>query len=435
MKNKPKIVKLPVSYAETAFDDERFMKLRVKVMHSGLNLNNSNFDLEAINNAQATLANIPLLAFIKKTDGDSNADFAGHEYEIKITEDDVKYVYLGRPIGIVPESNNYAIETDEETGKTFVVVDAYVWRDYANSALDILNRDMVKKVSMEIIVDDYEWEDSYVDIKGYKYTGIALLGEDVREAMIGANAEIVQFSEDSISEMMIELKKAMANFSLNEPEVDESKTDETFNDESVVVDDTVNADDSDADDKDEYVDDNFDDSQQIVDNDDDDDDNKDFSEEEVGNQDDTKDDEEFNVNDDESDESIPEGNEEPNEFEIKIADLEKQIEDFENTIATLETENKELKEFKEQIELKEFNAQKEALFNDFDDLTEEEIAPLKDAEFSLEELEVRLYALRGRKVSPNKEGKRVGIDALFTKPIDSSREPIYADLVKKNIKK
>lgn len=424
MKNKPKIVKLPVSYAEAAFDDERFMKLRVKVMHTGLNLNNSNFDLEAINNAQPTLANIPLLAFIKKTDGDSNADFAGHEYEIKITEDDVKYVYLGRPIGIVPESNNYAIETDEETGKTFVVVDAYVWRDYANSALDILNRDMVKKVSMEIIVDDYEWEENYVDIRGYKYTGIALLGEDVREAMIGANAEIVQFSEDSISEMMIELKKAMASFSLDEPAIDpevvEPEVEDDFADDET--------------DTGEYTE---GDSNEPQEPELEDEDEEDFTEEEpedINTPEDSAEEEDFTDASNEPEEPA-QADEEPNEFEIIIADLQKQIEDFENTITTLKDENKELREFKEQIELKEFNAQKDALFNDFDDLTEEEIAPLRDAEFSLEELEVRLYALRGRKVLPIKEGKKIGIDNLFTKTPNLPREPIYADLVKKNIKK
>ena len=46
-------------------------------MHSGLNLNSSTFGLEAIEKARPTLANIPLLAFIKKVDGDDRADFAG----------------------------------------------------------------------------------------------------------------------------------------------------------------------------------------------------------------------------------------------------------------------------------------------------------------------------------------------------------------------
>lgn len=401
MNKELKIVKLPVSYSATdSFDSERFMKLRVKVMHTGLNLNNSNFSLAAIEKARPTLANIPLLAFIKKTDGDSNADFAGHEYEIKITEDDIKYVYLGRPIGIVPETNNYAVETDEE-GKTFVVVDAYVWKDYANSALDILNRDEVKKVSMEINVNDYEWQDdySYVDIKDYAYTGIALLGEDVREAMIGAQAEVVKFSVGSITSMLAELKAELANFTA-EPEVtiDESEDFSTLEApvepivEPTVINESENFDSSLVEPETEMT-----------------------TGEEVA----------VIV------EPIIENNE-TNEFEIKINELEAQNKEYEQLIADLKNENAQLLEFKLNIEKAELNMKKEELFNTFDDLTEEEIAPLKEADFSLEELEIRLFALRGQKVSVVKPVQKLIIDTAFGVTTRKA-EPIYADLVKKRI--
>jgi len=388
MNKELKIVKLPVSYSATdSFDSERFMKLRVKVMHTGLNLNNSNFSLAAIEKARPTLANIPLLAFIKKTDGDSNADFGGHEYEIKITEDDIKYVYLGRPIGIVPETNNYAIETDEE-GKTFVVVDAYVWKDYANSALDILNRDEVKKVSMEINVNDYEWQDdySYVDINDYAYTGIALLGEDVREAMIGAQAEIVKFSVGSITSMLAELKAELANFTA-EPEVtvDEPVTKTTEPEDFSSPEESVKS-----------------------------------TAEPIA----TLESEDFNA----EDTVIIENN----EFEIKINELEAKNQEYEQLIEELKNENAQLLEFKFNIEQAELNKQKEELFNAFDDLDEEEIAPLKDADFSLEELKIRLFALRGQKVLVTKPVQKLIIDTAFSASTGKV-EPIYADLVKKRI--
>lgn len=404
MNKELKIVKLPVSYSVTdSFDSERFMKLRVKVMHTGLNLNNSNFSLAAIEKARPTLANIPLLAFIKKTDGDSNADFGGHEYEIKITEDDIKYVYLGRPIGIVPETNNYAVETDEE-GKTFVVVDAYVWKDYANSALDILNRDEVKKVSMEVNVNDYEWQEdySYVDIKDYAYTGIALLGEDVREAMIGAQAEVVKFSVGSITSMLAELRAELANFTAEaEVTVDESENFSALDEpiepatESTVINESEDFDSSLTEPETEMA-----------------------AEEETV----------VIV------EPIIENNEtvETNEFEIKINELEAQNQEYEQLIADLKNENAQLLEFKLNIEKAELNMKKEELFNAFDDLTEEEIAPLKEADFSLEELEIRLFALRGQKVSVIKPVQKLIIDTAFGVTTRKA-EPIYADLVKKRI--
>ena len=386
-------INLPVSYSVDSFDNERFLKLRVKVMHTGLNLNNSVFGLEAVEAAKPTLANIPLLAFIKKVDGDdSQSDFAGHEYEIRITENDMKFVYLGRPIGIIPETNNYALETDEE-GKIFVVVDAYVWKDYANSALDILNRDEVKKVSMEVIIDEYEWQSdySYVDILAYKYTGVALLGEDVREAMIGAKAEVVKFSADSISTMMQELKTALAAFSAAEPEEEKE--------EEEVVENQMSANDSE-------------------------DTTEEFTENEV----------------DEpaaAEEPVEEMSAEPEIDEPTSTsthrDFESEINALTEQINQLTLENNELKEYKANIEAEKLQLAKDALFAEFEDLDEEEIAPLKEQNFSLEDLEIRLFALRGKKVKVNTTPK-LGIEPSLFSASKTKVEPEYAELIRKHVK-
>ena len=386
-------INLPVSYSIDSFDNERFLKLRVKVMHTGLNLNNSVFGLEAVEAAKPTLANIPLLAFIKKVDGDdSQSDFAGHEYEIRITENDMKFVYLGRPIGIIPETNNYALETDEE-GKIFVVVDAYVWKDYANSALDILNRDEVKKVSMEVIIDEYEWQSdySYVDILAYKYTGVALLGEDVREAMIGAKAEVVKFSADSISTMMQELKTALAAFSVNESEEEKE--------EEEVIENQMSANDSE-------------------------DTTEEFTKNEV----------------DEpaaAEEPVEEMSAEPEIDEPTSTsthrDFESEINALTEQINQLTLENNELKEYKANIEAEKLQLAKDALFAEFEDLDEEEIAPLKEQNFSLEDLEIRLFALRGKKVKVNTTPK-LGIEPSLFSASKTKVEPEYAELIRKHVK-
>jgi len=392
-------VNLPVSYSVASFDNERFLKLRVKIMHSGLNLNNSNFNTESIEAAAPTLANIPLLAFVKKVDGeDSNGDFAGHEYEIKITEDDVKYVYLGRPIGIIPETNNYATEIDEESGKMFVVADAYVWKDYANSALDILNRDKVKKVSMEILVDDYEWHDSYVDIKAYKYTGVALLGEDVKEAMIGAKAEVVKYSANSISSMMADLKEELAKFTneeINNNEDEATAGESQFNEDGVQQEEQTQEEDSD------------------------------FSETET----DEANKKELDL-DNEFNETGIESEGEKAETSVNSEDYQAQIEDLKKQVSQLAAENEDLKAFKVKIEQEKVEANKEILFKEFDDLEEEEIQTLRDSDYSLEELEIRLFALRGKKVSTQKSSAKV----VVTNPaIKSSikKEPEYADIIRK----
>lgn len=354
---KRKKFNLPLSYevSESSFDPERFLKLRVKVMHSGHNPNNSFFSSSVVEDAKPTIANIPILAFVKKEDGTSNDDFAGHEFEIKITEDGAKYVYLGRPIGIVPETNNYEVKVDEQ-GLEFIYVDAYVWTQYANSALDIINRDQVKKVSMEIIVNDYEWKDSYIDILDYSYTGIAMLGEDVREAMIGAKAEIINYTENknAIAEMLFELKEALERGQ----KMEDVKKDFSEEEDKEIEEEEVETQE------------------------------EDFSKEE-----DTQEEE---VKEEDTQEEYTEEDDKENE---EVAALMSEIE-------TLKEENKDLKQQLETYESEKKQQKIDSLFSQFPDLDEnEEAIALKNKalEFEMEDLELRLFALRGKYTTLNNE--------------------------------
>lgn len=212
--NKEKVTNLsvPVKYSVENFTDDRFQKVRILVMHDGLNLNGSVFAMDAIEGAKDSLKNIPILAYVKQSDGVDGADFAGHESELVLTSDgDIKYRYLGRPIGIVPSENNYHYEMYND--KTYVAVDGYIWSDYANEALDILQKDGVKSQSMEIRVDDGEWnnEDNF-NITKYRYTGLTILGDEVTPAMIGAKCEMFSMQEQFSTEyytMVDELKQLL----------------------------------------------------------------------------------------------------------------------------------------------------------------------------------------------------------------------------------
>jgi lipocalin len=206
---------LPIKYEQETFADERFLKLKIYVMHEGKNLNNSNFSMEAIESAKDTIKNIPILAFVKESDGEDQKDFAGHEMELIFKDDQFKFKYLGRPIGVIPaEDNNYHYETIDD--KNYVVVDGYVWKDYANDALDIIERDGVKSQSMEISLNAYEYDDEGIcDITGYKYTGVCLLGDDVLPAMVNAKAEVMSFSADNMKEVISNMLNEL-HFSIND---------------------------------------------------------------------------------------------------------------------------------------------------------------------------------------------------------------------------
>ena len=353
-------INVPLSYeVSNSFDSERFLKVRIKIMHAGLNLNNSYFSSEVIDKAKPTLANIPILAFVKKEDGTSNEDFAGHEFEIKITEDDIKYVYLGRPIGIIPETNNYTVESDED-GKQFVIVDGYVWKQYANSALDIINRDQVKKVSMEVIVNEYDWQDNYVDILDYSYTGVTMLGENVREAMLGAKADIITYSQTTISDMMFELKTALKGGQ------EEMKVKNTI-EEAIVTDAPVE-------------------EQATVDA---------FAEEEIVENAEVEKEPEVEVEFEAAEAAEEEVKaEEPINYEQQIIELNQQI-------ADLQAKNAELQAFADETNTKQKEVAVEELFSRFSDLLENTDAQALKAtamDADLTALETNLFALRGKQM-------------------------------------
>lgn len=194
-----KYFSLPVEFAENkqyAIDDS-LIPVDIKVMHNGVNLNNTYFSDEAIEDAKETLKNKPILGYIKKQDGSDNIDFGGHEFEVVLSDEGTKVIVLERPLGVVPETNNYAIL--EEQDKKYVFCRGYLWRDYLNEAFDVLSEKPSKSVSMEIAVDDYDVnDDGTINIKKYRYLGITILGDDLQPAMIGAELNVVgQFSKNN----------------------------------------------------------------------------------------------------------------------------------------------------------------------------------------------------------------------------------------------
>ncbi len=384
-KHKPYNLNLPIMYStDASFDNDRFLKLRMKVCHTGLNLNGSHFGIDAINKAAPTISNIPLLAFIKKVDGEEGGDFGGHEYEIRITQDEMKLVYLGRPIGIIPETHNYDVKVDEE-GKTFVEVDAYVWKDYANEALNILEEDQVKKVSMEIKVNDYAYNDAYVEILDYSYIGIALLGDDVNEAMLGAKAEVVNFSADSLTLMMEELKDVLHKMdSIEEDEVEEVVEDEEFEEE--------------------------------------------LEENEEENE------EEF---EEELEEKVDEEIDEEEEFEESLEEngTKDSVAEFKKTILSLQEEIAELKKDKSKLEKILYDFQIAELIAKFSDLPEDQINELKEKLYPIEELELHLFALRGKLSTPLENKTKIVVPGTENYFSTVKKEPIYADLVRDHIDK
>lgn len=209
---------LPVEIVENnklAFDDS-LIPVDIKVMHSGLNLNNSIFYDNAIEDAKESLKNKPILGYIKKVDGTDEKDFAGHEKELTINEEGLTITYLERPIGVIPETNFYSIL--KENDKDYVFCRGYLWKEYLNEGYEVLKNNPNKSVSMEIVVDDYEMnEDGTINIIKYRYLGVTVLGDNYEPAMAGAEMNVLgEFSTDKHKEFfkkIEELNKKLKQYS------------------------------------------------------------------------------------------------------------------------------------------------------------------------------------------------------------------------------
>ena len=421
-KTKIKYLSLPTRFElQPSNIDDRTRKLKIYVMHDLENENSSYFDIDVIESAKDSIKNVPVLAFIKTKDGTDEKDFAGHEIEMIINSDGINFRYLGRPIGVVPEvNNNYHYESID--GRNYAVVDTLLWDDYANEAIDILERDGKKSHSMEIKVDDGYYDekaDRYIITK-YRYTGLVLLGDEYTPAMKNSHAELYSINyRDGYYEMLEELKTLVKYFTLNNGgDVKEKKNNIDNN-----LKDTIEG--------------GFDVEHEIIEQ---------TTEEVVEEQFDQEVEETEEVTEGTADEVVEETDEAVDEVtevveEVEV-DFEVEKQEYENKINTLETKLNELQDKYSQLqsdytileqeksELEQFQQAKLAeerklaedeLFEVFaEKLTEEEITEVKDkaSEMSLDEIETMLYVMVGKKTAKfTKRTKKVDETIL---PVEKS---------------
>jgi gelsolin-related protein of 125 kDa len=193
-----KFSKIPCSAnAYSLEDDSNLMKVKITVMHDGINYNGSKFTLQDMKRAEESVKNIPILGYVlRDTDGNLD-DFDGHNMETRIKDSDkgfeIETYYLEKPIGVVPESCNPRYE--EIDGLNHLIVDGYIWKSYSNGSYKLIENSSFKGVSMEIEVLDGNWNEleNVYDITDYRYTGITVLGDMVEPAM-GDTCRIQKYS-------------------------------------------------------------------------------------------------------------------------------------------------------------------------------------------------------------------------------------------------
>ena len=258
-----KFSKVPCSAkAYSLEDDSNLMKVKITVMHDGINYNGSKFTLQDMKRAEESVKNIPILGYVlRDTDGNLD-DFDGHNMETRIKDGDkgfeIETYYLEKPIGVVPESCNPRYE--EIDGLNHLIVDGYIWKSYSNGSYKLIENSSFKGVSMEIEVLDGNWNEleNVYDITDYKYTGITVLGDMVEPAM-GDTCKIQKYSacvdyKEALADIykeiyslerkednMEEVKEEVVVEAQQEPEVEEVVEPEETKEEVVEVEETTDA--------------------------------------------------------------------------------------------------------------------------------------------------------------------------------------------------
>ena len=192
-----KFSKIPCNAKAYSLDDSNLMKVKITVMHDGINYNGSKFTLQDMKRAEESVKNIPILGYVlRDTDGNID-DFDGHNMETRIKDGDkgfeMETYYLEKPIGVVPESCNPRYEVID--GLNHLIVDGYIWKSYSNGSYKLIENSLFKGVSMEIEVLDGNWNEleNVYDITDYRYTGITVLG-DMLEPAMGDTCKIQKYS-------------------------------------------------------------------------------------------------------------------------------------------------------------------------------------------------------------------------------------------------
>lgn len=158
--------------------------VNIVLMHDMINRNNSHISVDAIKRASESIKNKPILAYMGKNEY-GELDFAGHEIIVELTDDLdelVKVTYLESPIGIIPESTD--INYFEKDGKTYMTCTGYIYSDYSNEAIGLIEKTDGKCVSVEININNFsEGNDGILSIDDFEFTGVTILSDDVRPAM------------------------------------------------------------------------------------------------------------------------------------------------------------------------------------------------------------------------------------------------------------
>ena len=379
-------------------------KCEIKVLYVGENRNHSYITKDVAADMAKTLRGAPIVGYYKE----ENEDFADHGEQVIFDDEGIKFNCLTKPYGFVaPDAQVWFQEfedTDEFGNKVtreYLMTTGYLWTGQYEEAKRVVEKGNNQSMELDEESLNGHWStDSktgmdFFIINDAIFSKLCILGEDVEPCFEGASVTAPQVSssfskvdndfKQTLFTMMQDLKfalkeggKDMENQEIIEETIIEPETEEV---EEEIVEETEISEEAAA----EAVE-----EEEAV--------------AEESDSDESADGEEETPSEEESNEDEEEAIDEEITVEEAIGDTEEVIEEapaeefsledykeLQTSFAALEEEVKELREFKNQVELKEKND----LINSFYMLGESDKADVKEHinEYSLEEIESKLCVI------------------------------------------
>lgn len=239
------VVKMPGNFEKSENEADRLTEgltpFLSRAFHDNVNLNHSCIEEEDFRNNVPSSHLRPILAHVIKNEDTGELDFGSHDCHVEtitqIGDDGKEYtvektVYDERPIGVIDGSKT-TIEYDEDAKVNRAVLHGFLYNEYCQDAIDILNRRGTVNCSVELIIRQLSFDAArgVLVLNDFYVSGLTLLGEGIKPGMAGSDFKIEDFSinddylkfTNQLNEMQAKLNELEARFSINSNSNDSMK--------------------------------------------------------------------------------------------------------------------------------------------------------------------------------------------------------------------
>ena len=225
------MVRMNGNFEKTSKDEDKHKESLTpfvsRAFHDHVNLNKSEISEESFNENVPSANFRPILAHIT-TNSDNELDFGSHDYYVATDKDgNDKVVYEEQPIGVI-DGTKTTIEYDEDAGVNRAVLHGYLYDEYCQDAIEILNRRGTVDCSVELCIRELSFNtaNKTLQLDDFYVSGLTLLSKDVSPGMAGSNfkiedfavnAETVTFNTDKkLVETLEKLTNILESFDINQ---------------------------------------------------------------------------------------------------------------------------------------------------------------------------------------------------------------------------